>query len=359
MAIRKINSRSIGDTGVATADIADGSITTAKLAVDAVTTPKIADTVNLGRRNMIINGAMQVAQRGTSAITSGTAYPVDRFFLTNGTAGTFSIQYSTTSPSNFGQSIALTITGTDASPDATDFSSIRYKVEHNDMRHLYWGYSTASTVTLSFYVRSSVTGTHGGAIRNDNVNKAYPFSYTIDTADTWERKTITIAGETAGSWGSGANTGLEINWCIGAGSSRLGTAGAWNSNNNVGATGQVNLYATNGSTFYLTGVQLEVGDTATPFEHRSYSEEISLCQRYYQYYQGMYNRVSYTGYVYHSHPFTTTMRAQPTITAVQQELTNSTFYGTAAYGHNNWKIYHFANASDARLNYDYYMDAEL
>src|SRR5210317_609029 len=110
MAIRKINSRSLDDDAIATADIADGSISTAKLADDAVTTPKVAGTVNLGRRNLIINGAMQVAQRGTSAITSGTAYPVDRFFLTNGTAGTFSIQYSTTSPSNFGQSIALTIT---------------------------------------------------------------------------------------------------------------------------------------------------------------------------------------------------------------------------------------------------------
>jgi hypothetical protein len=268
-------------TGSVTSDaLATGTIATEDIADDAITYAKWGGT-NLGRRNLVINGAMNVAQRGTSAITSGTAYPVDRFFLTNGTAGTFSIQYSTTSPSNFGQSIALTITGTDASPDPTDFSSIRYKVEHNDMRHLYWGYSTASTVTLSFYVRSSVTGTHGGAIRNDSVNKAYPFSYTIDTADTWERKTITIAGETAGSWGSGANTGLEINWCIGAGSSRLGTAGAWNSNNNVGATGQVNLYATNGSTFYLTGVQLEVGESATPFEHRSYGEELALCQRYF------------------------------------------------------------------------------
>ena len=242
--------------------------------------------IGAGRRNLIINGAMQVSQRGTGAVTSGTAYPVDRFLLTNGTAGAFSIQYSTTSPSNFGQSIALTITGTDTSPDATDFSSIRYKVEHNDMRHLYWGYSTASTVTLSFYVRSSVTGTHGGAIRNDSVNKAYPFSYTIDNADTWERKTITIPGETTGSWGSGVNTGLEINWCIGAGSSRLGAAGAWNNNNNVGATGQVNLYATNSSTFYLTGVQLELGKVATPFEHRSYGEELALCQRYYYRIQG-------------------------------------------------------------------------
>ena len=127
-----------------------------------------------------------------------------------------------------------------------------------------------------------MTGTHGGAIRNDSVNKAYPFSYTIDTVDTWERKTITIPGETTGSWGSGANTGLEINWCMGAGSSRLGTAGAWNSNNNVGATGQVNLYATNSSTFYLTGVQLEVGDTATGFEHRSYGDELQRCRRYFE-----------------------------------------------------------------------------
>jgi hypothetical protein len=349
----------------------DVTLTATDIANGAVTTAKIADTVNLGRRNLIINGAMQVAQRGTSAVTSGTAYPVDRFFLTNGTAGTFSIQYSTTSPSNFGQSIALTITGTDASPDASDFSSIRYKVEHNDMRHLYWGYSAASTVTLSFYVRSSVTGTHGGAIRNDSVNKAYPFSYTIDTADTWERKTITIAGETAGSWGSGSNTGLEINWCIGAGSSRLGTAGAWNSNNNVGATGQVNLYATNSSTFYLTGVQLEVGDTATPFEHHSYGEELALCQRYFcalllssAWFNDCYQAA--TSYSVQAVPFPVEMRVSPSLDAdmVTNWITANTTQNYIAVQNKNqatWQIrvsslgraYAYYNANDgATVKFD-------
>ena len=156
------------------------------------------------------------------------------------------------------------------------------RCEGNVVSQLKWGTSAAKTVTLSFYVRSSITGTHGGAFGNGSDDRNYPFTYTINSADTWERKTITVAGDTSGTWATGTGRSLQVVWGLGVGSTYSGTAGAWASGDINSATGATTgVLGTLNATWYLTGVQLEVGDTATPFEHESYDETLLKCARYY------------------------------------------------------------------------------
>jgi hypothetical protein len=147
---------------------------------------------------------------------------------------------------------------------------------------LAWGSASAKTVTLSFQVRSSVTGTFGGALRNSADDRSYPFTYSISSANTWETKSVTIAGDTSGTWLTTTGIGIQIIFSLGSGSSRIGTAGAWAAAEYTGATGETNLMATLNATWYITGVQLEVGSVATPFERRDYGRELMLCQRYYE-----------------------------------------------------------------------------
>ena len=157
------------------------------------------------------------------------------------------------------------------------------RCEGNVVSQLNWGTSAAKTVTLSFYVRSSITGTHGGAFGNGSDDRNYPFTYTINSADTWERKTITVAGDTSGTWASGTGRSLQVVWGLGVGSTYSGTAGAWASGDINSATGATTgVLGTLNATWYLTGVQLEVGETATPFEHESFDTTYSKCLRYYE-----------------------------------------------------------------------------
>jgi hypothetical protein len=155
--------------------------------------------------------------------------------------------------------------------------------EGYDVADLDWGTSDARTVTLSFWVRSSLTGTFGGVIQNVDLDRSYPFTYTISVADTWEYKTITIPGDTTGTWNKTNGIGLRVIFALGAGSDIIGTAGAWAAANyQGGATGQTNVISTSGATFYITGVQLETGTTATDFENLQYGQQLALCQRYYE-----------------------------------------------------------------------------
>jgi hypothetical protein len=241
---------------------------------------------SLGRRNLIINGAMRIDQRNSGASVSNTGstiYALDRFkFLGTSSAGVFSIQQDASAPVGFTNSAKITVTTTDTSLTGGDRYNIHQPMEGYTISNLAFGTASAKTVTLSFWVRSSVTGTFGGALQNGDSTRSYPFTYAISVADTWEYKTVTIPGDTSGTWGTDAVRSGQVFWALGCGPDRSGTAGAWASANYQTATGATNLMAVNGATFYLTGVQLEVGSVATPFEHRSYGEELALCQRYYE-----------------------------------------------------------------------------
>jgi hypothetical protein len=245
-----------------------------------------------GMRNRIINGDMRIDQRNAGAsVTVNDAnnlrFPVDRIAgIGTASAGVFTLQQSTVAPAGFNNSVLATVTTT-STPSGTQFYSILQSIEGFNAADLGWGTANAQPVTLSFWVRSSVTGAFGGALRNSAANRSYPFSYTISAANTFEYKTITILGDTTGTWLTDNGVGIRLNFSLGAGADRLGTAGAWNSNNNTGASGQTNLLATNGATFYITGVQLEKGSVATPFEFRSIGTELGLCERYY--YRTTYN----------------------------------------------------------------------
>jgi len=295
MAIRKINSRSLGDTGVATADIADGSITTAKLAADAVTTPKIADgavtgakAVNLGRRNLIINGAMQVAQRGTSTtgVTDAGYYVIDRMNteMTNGASGTHTISQSSDAPSGFLYSYKINCTTAEASPNQLRFE---HRIEGYNLTHLEYNTSSAKQLTLSFWVKSNVTGTYAFSIETTTYERYFNTTYTIDSANTWEYKTISIAGDTASALNSSNGLGLDLSWWLTAPTSLTasGTPDTWVTQAGYTSIAEghgVNMASSTSNEWFITGVQLEVGDTATPFEHRSYGEELQLCKRYYE-----------------------------------------------------------------------------
>lgn len=238
-------------------------------------------------RNRIINGAQIVDQRGSasSAVTVNSvtkAYATDRFCGTGiGSAGVFTLGQVTTAPSNFINSLKATVTTADASLAATDLYRVMHLIEGLNCADLGWGTATAQTVTLSFWVYSNLTGAFGGSLTNSAANRSYPFTFTISVANTWEQKTITVAGDTSGTWLTTSGIGIAINFGLGVGSTYSGTASAWAGAEYYSATGSTNVMATLSNTFYITGVQLEAGSTATPFEQRLYGTELALCQRYY------------------------------------------------------------------------------
>ena len=234
-------------------------------------------------RNRIINGDMRIDQRnaGASITPTATTYSVDRWQATVNVASKASFDQTTTAPSGLTNSMLITSLSA-YSVAAGDIVTYRQQIEGFNIADLGWGTASAKTVTVSFWVRSSLTGTFGGSIKNGDSTRSYPFTYSISVADTWEYKTITVAGDTSGTWATDNTSGLILSFGIGVGSTTSGTAGAWAGTNYNSATGATSLLATNGATFYITGVQLEVGSVATPFERRPFGTELSLCQRYFQ-----------------------------------------------------------------------------
>lgn len=235
-------------------------------------------------RNRIINGAMVIDQRNNGAAVSMTSvvYPTDRWLAFEDTDGTMTAQRSTVAPAGFTNSILITTTLADTSLAAAQYARLCQRIEGFNVADFGWGTASASTVTLSFWVRSSLTGTFGGAFTNNAFNRSYPFTYTISVANTWEQKFITVAGDTSGTWLTDNGTGVEIDFGLGVGSTYSGTAGAWAGAGYLTATGAVSVVGTSGATFYITGVQLEKGATATSFDYRDYVRETALCQRYYE-----------------------------------------------------------------------------
>ena len=239
---------------------------------------------SLSGRNRIINGDMRIDQRNAGASVTPTtlAYTVDRWAAAEQTDGSMTVQQSTTAPSGFTNSLLTTVTSADTSLGATQYAVLRHAVEGYNVADLAWGTASAQAITLSFKVRSSLTGTFGGAIQNSAQDRSYPFTFTINSANTFEDKTITIPGDTSGTWLTNNGVGLAIWFGLGVGSTYSGTAGSWSGSLLFSATGATSVVGTNGATFYITGVQLEAGSVATPFERRSYGQELSLCQRYYE-----------------------------------------------------------------------------
>jgi len=240
---------------------------------------------SFGFKNRIINGAMVIDQRnaGASVTATTSSFGVDRALFQSSIASKFSIQQNAgavTPPVGFTNyqgvtSLAATALG------ASDFYMMRQVIEGYNIADLGWGTANAKTVTLSFWVRSSLTGTFGGAFQNSAQDRSYPYTYTISVANTWEYKSVTVAGDTGGTWLTTNGVGIRVGFSLGTGSTLSGTAGAWSGSSFFSATGATSVVGTNGATFYITGVQLEVGSTATSFDYRPYGTELALCQRYY------------------------------------------------------------------------------
>jgi len=240
-----------------------------------------------GFRNRIINGDMRIDQRNAgAAVTINSAavtYSVDRWAgYGQGSAGVFTLQQSTTVPTGFINSLKVTVTTADASIAASDFYTLQQRIEGFNVADLGWGTANAKTVTLSFWVRSSLTGTFSGALVGAAFARSYPFTYSISAANTWEQKTVTVAGDTSGSWVTNNGTGLVVYFDLGSGSDYEGTVNAWNGALDVRVASSVRVISTLSADWYVTGVQLEVGSVATPFERRDYGRELAMCQRYFE-----------------------------------------------------------------------------
>lgn len=273
----------------------------------------------LAFRNRIINGAMVIDQRNAGAsVTPNNSYTLDRWLGVNSQTGKFTVQQnaaSVTPPAGFANYLGCTSTSA-YSIAAGDYFNIQQYIEGFNIADLAWGTASAATITVSFWVRSSLTGTFGGALRNDAGNRSYPFTYTISAANTWEQKSITIAGDTSGTWLTTNGRGITLSLGLGVGSTYSGTAGAWAAGNILAPTGAVSVVGTSGATFYITGVQLEKGSTATSFDYRPYGTELGLCQRYLPAFNGDGNLFmgqaggSTTSYV--AFPFPVITRVAPT-----------------------------------------------
>ena len=278
-----------------------------------------------GSRNRIINGDMRIDQRNAGAslsVANTGLYSVDRWRISNSVSTVTVQQSSSVVPTDFGHSLGLTVSTT----DNTGSHAVVQFVEGFNFSDLNWGSANAKTVILSFWVRSSLVGTYGVGLQNSAQNRSYVATYTINVANTWEYKTITVAGDTTGTWiGATNGIGLSLEFDLGSASSYNQAAGSWGVGGNARRTsGCVNWANTSGATFYITGVQLEPGSTATPFERRSFGQELALAQRYYQASGFMVNNA---GSVYTNYFFKQPMRAVPTVTTSSSSPFSTTVDG--------------------------------
>jgi hypothetical protein len=276
--------------GRATTDtLTNKTLTSPTLTTPALGTPASGVMTNVtginydGFKNRIINGAMVIDQRNAGASGTANGYTVDRWnaSVSLTTKGTWQQNAgSVTPPAGFTKYLGFT-SNSAYTVVATDQWKFFQVIEGYNMADLAWGTANAKTITLSFWVYSSLTGTFGGALLNGAVNRSYPFTYTISSANTWTQASVTIAGDTTGTWATDNTQGVYVQFGFGVGTTYSGTAGAWAGAYYSSATGATSVVGTNGATFYITGVQLEKGSTATSFDYRPYGTELALCQRYF------------------------------------------------------------------------------
>jgi hypothetical protein len=298
-----------------------GTVTGASTFNSTLTVNGAAVSGFTGFKNRIINPEMDIDQRNAGASVTPTndgAYTLDRWQVSLSAASKFSLQQSSTAPTGFINSTLITSLSAYSVPSGGYFM-FNQAIEGLNSADLAWGTASAATVTLSFWVRSSLTGTFGGAIQNSAQNRAYPFSYTISSANTFEYKTVTIPGDTTGTWLTTNGVGMFVRFGLGVGSTFSATAGAWAAGQFFAPTGATSVVGTNGATFYLTGVQLERGSNATSFEFRDYGRELAMCQRYYSI---IYVAADWDGNTFAAQGITypVTMRAAPTFAAVTDSL---------------------------------------
>lgn len=305
--------------GIVNADVIGTSVSNSNLGAGNASTMK----------NRIINGAMMINQRAIGTITPANGdYTVDRFYAVLSAGSKFTVAQSSTAPTGFINSLLITSSSA-YSLGINDVFGITQRIEGLNVADLAWGTASAKTVTLSFWVYSSLTGTFGGSLSNSASNRSYPFSYTISSANTWTQASVTIAGDTSGTWLTTNGVGIAVNFSIGTGTTYSGSAGSWSGNYYYSATGATSVVGTNGATFYITGVQLEVGSSATGYEYRQYTTELQLCQRYYSTawaYQQTY--ITGSGYAGISVSLPVEMRVVPTPATLSNGSAN---LGTPSY----------------------------
>lgn len=284
-----------------------------------------ANTLDFGMRNRIINGAMRIDQRNSGAANTVTTtlYTLDRWQATASQSSKYTVQQDSSANTVAGFTSSLKVTSLSSySVGSGDYFSIAQRIEGNNIADLGFGTASAKSVTLSFWVRSSLTGTFGGAISNSSYARSYPYTYTISAANTWEQKFVTIPGDTSGTWLTTNGIGIIVEFGLGVGTTYSGTPGAWASGSGFdSATGAVSVVGTNGATWYITGVQFEEGSVPTPFEYRQYGIELTLCQRYYQSISGGIGVVYEAASMSFSVPYKVTMRAAPTASVPSGTIT--------------------------------------
>ena len=353
---------------------------------DSIQNVKMSNIVNF--KNIIINGEMSIDQRNSgSSVTVGTVnplYTLDRMAVQSSQSSKFSIQQnagSVTPPEYFKNYIGATSLSA-YSIASGDYFTIRQGIEGSNIINLAWGTSDAKTVTLSFWVRSSLTGTFGGSFTNDGFNRSYPFSYTISSANTWEKKSITVAGDTSGTWLTTNGLGIYVTLGLGVGSTYSGTAGSWSASGLLSATGATSVVGTNGATFYVTGVQLEAGSVASDFEFLPFDVNLQRCQRYFEKSSNMNSALIVTseGIVgvrdgtastinrYYNVQYSVEKRATPTVTTYdllgatgdcRRDSTNGIPTSTFSTGATCFNMTYTGGVSHYGIYFGWYADAEL
>lgn len=305
-------------------------MTYGSVSVDSVVTSS-GQTLGAGNatsfKNRIINGGMTIDQRNAGASVT-TGYPVDRWNVLATQASKFTSQQNAgavTPPAGFTKYLGMTSSSAYSVLTGDTFGMVQL-IEGLNLADLSWGTADAKTVTLSFQIYSSLTGTFGGSVTNGAANRTYLFSYSVPAANTWTTISVTIAGDTTGTWLTTNGIGMYVRFGLGSGATFSGTSGVWAAGNFVQPTGTVSVVGTSGATFYITGVQLEVGSTATSFDFRDYGRELILCQRYYEVFGGQIDAAlnsSVTSTNYGTWFFHTTKRSTPSITQTGLAITGT------------------------------------